>query len=119
MKLSCSAALVILLPLFIACKKDKHRTTACGVDDPVKNIAWLKNTVDSLSAKTMGGTITLMSYNGNDYFALNIIPMSCAYCYWYTCTGAALTYPADTTLIKTLSTNTAVERKVLLQYGLQ
>lgn len=118
MKLSCSAALVILLPLSIACKKDKHRTTACGVDDPVKNIAWLKSTVDSLSAKTLGGTITLMSYNGNDYFALNITPMSCAYCYWYTCDGRQLTYPADTSLMQTLTSNAAIERKILLQYGI-
>ncbi|MBN9385725.1 MAG: hypothetical protein J0H74_33530 [Chitinophagaceae bacterium] len=117
MKLFYSMLPAISLVIGMACKKGKRHTTACGVENPIKNIPWLKHAVDSLAANTPGGVITLFSHEGHDYFALRLAPMACAFCFWYTCDGTPMNSLSDSTLINTLSLH--AERKTLYTYGIE
>ena len=107
----------ILTLSVIACKKDQRPVKACGVEDPVKNLQWLKQKADSLKANTMGGRIMLFTYEGQDYFAVSLTPLSCAYCFWFSCDGTQINGPDDTTLINTVTIKG--ERKTVFEYGVR
>lgn len=119
MKLLFPILTVILLTSSITCKKDKQALKACGIDNPLQNIPWLKNILDSLTNKTVGGSITLMKYGEQNYFALQPITMSCRYCFIYTCDGILLKSPDNDALLQTLQISNDVSRQVVYTYGLQ
>lgn len=106
---------IVLLIAIAGCKKDKKAISACGIENPTLNLTWLKQTIDSLRAHTIGGSVSLFTHEGQDYFGFGVAPLSCATCYFLTCDGRPLTYPNDTTLMMQLSIEW--DRKLLLTYG--
>jgi hypothetical protein len=63
----------LLLPGQFSCKEKEHGHSACGTDDPLENIQWLKELKTSLemSAKMSGAQIILYHYNSEDVFLIN------------------------------------------------
>jgi hypothetical protein len=64
---------ILLLPCQFSCKEKEHGPGACGTDDPLENIQWLKELKTSLelSAKMAGAQIILYRYHGEDVFWIN------------------------------------------------
>jgi len=65
-------SLLFILILF-SCKEKEKVPEACGTDDPLENIHWLKELKTSLelSAKMAGAQIILYRYHGEDVFLIN------------------------------------------------
>lgn len=90
--------LILFLAAFSSCKKDKpiadplqgnSDVSACGVKDPVNNLAWLKKEI--LEARK-GGTdkyliVTMAEYNGETYFNSQLAYSSCWVCNIVDCGG--------------------------------
>lgn len=96
-----------LLPLicilaFAACKKKSSNVTACGIEDPVKNLAWLKDSVNSAKGGNHTGTVNLRRHEGRDYLNIQLDIQSCLFCQIYNCDGTPLTEAWDLPLIQEL-----------------
>ncbi|MEC5144236.1 hypothetical protein [Chitinophaga sp. 212800010-3] len=97
-----------------ACNKDKRQTTACGVQDPVNNLPWLKKTIDSITLKKQMVDVSLVSYKGNDYINIQLIYMSAYLAGLHTCDGRRLEHPADSALMQQIRMGEDAGSKVTL-----
>ncbi len=107
----------VLLLFAFACKKDKNKIKACGVDNPVENLAWLKKAVDSMNTRKMPGDIGLLTFEGQDYFNIQPLLMSCYACYIYRCDGTQLVHPADSALMRRIRMDSPDHFKVIARFG--
>ena len=101
--------------LAAACTKEKRNVTACGVEDPVTNLPWLKHTIDSVVALKQAGNVSLINYNGQDYINVQQNLLSCWPCGLHTCAGKRLTYPGDSLLISNIAKN--AQWNVIFTFG--
>ncbi|MEZ2442862.1 hypothetical protein AB6805_14155 [Chitinophaga sp. RCC_12] len=101
--------------LVAACKKDRKKPTACNVENPVANLPWLKHAIDSFVSLKQGGSVTLVSYRGEDYINIQQNIISCWPCGLHTCAGKRLFYPGDSALISDITRNG--EPKVIHTFG--
>ncbi|KAA6439457.1 hypothetical protein FEM33_14460 [Dyadobacter flavalbus] len=86
-----------VLPVLIVCSllscKDKDvssNVSVCGVNDPVRNLPWLKNliekAIDDKEANIL--TVKLLEFKGRPIFNYNTLYMSCYGCVNYECDGS-------------------------------
>jgi hypothetical protein len=107
--------MLAVLLLAAACKKDKNKISACGVENPVVNLPWLKHTIDSFVTLKQGGNVVLVKYNGQDYINVQQNLLSCWPCGLHTCAGKRLAYPGDSALISNIAVT--AERKLIYTFG--
>lgn len=102
-----------------ACKKDKNndKVKACGIEDPVANIPWLKHAIDSFMTIKQGGDVRVLTYNGQDYINVQQIGLSCWACGLHTCDGRRLTFPGDSALIVQVSNVGYENSKLIVSFG--
>lgn len=107
---------IFVAALFVAaCTKDERKVTACGVENPVTGLPWLKHTIDSFVSLKQGGDVTLVNYNGQDYINVQQNIISCWPCGLHTCAGKRLTYPGDSALISSIARD--AQREVIFTFG--
>jgi hypothetical protein len=89
------------------CKKNTAPAgeDACGVKDPVSNLPWLKEKVDSLRAESLGGQVRRYRHNGQDIISIHAWIQSCYPCNLYTCFGQPLTQNNDGPVIQAIMDN--------------
>jgi hypothetical protein len=73
--------------------------SACGVNDPIKELAWLKTIVDNAEKGPdkglYAGTVQKVHYQEKTYFIYQKYIMSCMACLVYDCQGNKLDILAD------------------------
>ena len=85
----------VLLLLFIfclsSCNEDKDDVTACGVNDPINDLAWLNEIVTMANTDQTGnyiGTIWLINYEGQESIVTDMALGSGGIKYWiFDCSG--------------------------------
>ncbi|GGB82737.1 hypothetical protein [Dyadobacter sediminis] len=87
----------LVLPVLIVCSllscKDNtvsSNVSACGVNDPIRNLPWLKNliekAIDDKEANML--TVTLLEFKGRPILNYSTLYMSCYGCINYECDGS-------------------------------
>lgn len=86
----------ILLVLFLAgsCKDKAPKLSvveACGVEDPIHNLDWLKNKIDTARANKTEQflKVTLINVDGKQIINYQLEYMACLGCYAYNCDGTS------------------------------
>ena len=89
--------LIIISCLFclflLSCKQEieEKETSACGVDNPAKNLLWLAELIEKAENDKAGhymGQIWLESYKGKDVFVTDMMLGSGGIAYWFfDCSG--------------------------------
>lgn len=93
-------ALLLLILIFISCKKDKADVRpdieACGVQDPVRKLPWLRKLIQQTRDNKEDGitTITLTEIAGKTVFNYYVSYMSCIGCISYYCDGTRVNLTA-------------------------
>jgi len=79
--------------LFLSCSKNDSNTavTACGCENPQKNLPWLKELIQKAKTDNTGnywGCIWLENFQGKDIFVTNMMLGSGGVKYWaFDCSG--------------------------------
>jgi hypothetical protein len=79
---------------FVSCRNDtlSSRFSACGVDDPVRNLSWLKEKIEANPDQSKQLTVRMFDYKGTTYFDWSLLVMSCMTCAVYDCEGNLLRF---------------------------
>ncbi|RZJ68379.1 MAG: hypothetical protein EOO47_24705 [Flavobacterium sp.] len=105
-------AFVILLGL-LSCKKSiNDDVTACGVNDPVRNLKWLNQKYKLFTGGSESNSIVLYEYRGNQIIQVNQAVSSKAFDV-YNCNGDALMFDDANGLNNYL----AGRKKIKVLYG--
>lgn len=68
-----SGLIMLLLTPFSGCEQDTSLQRACGVENPIENLPWLKNTIDSFNTSQI---IELTSVDLYEYESKEIIQLT-------------------------------------------
>jgi hypothetical protein len=110
-------AFILLLLLNFSCKETEPNLeksiTLCGVNDPIKNLAWLKTLTKEIPSNPgyVMVVISVSEYKGQEIFNIYDMISSCAYCDLRDCAGQEYE-PADFT---DFIANKQNERKIWCQ----
>jgi hypothetical protein len=83
-------ALLLVIAVSLSCQKNTGPgPEACGVNDPLTKLKWLRKKMDQLrqDKEEAVTTIILIKVNGQSYIQIYKSYMSCSYCTLYTCEG--------------------------------
>lgn len=80
------------LLLFTRCEKEKNeKAMACGINDPINNISWLKAKVNLFTGGREMNAVILFEYNGKEVIEVSQ-SVSSALPYQYYCNGEQLMF---------------------------
>lgn len=82
-------SIIAIMLFFFSCEKNienKEVNSACGINNPQKNIEWLSKLIDKAKSDKTGnymGTIWLEKYKGDDIFVTNMALGSGGVAYYF------------------------------------
>jgi hypothetical protein len=91
------------------CKKSNNAdgSRVCGIDNPMQNLSWLREKVESLKAESLGGQVKRYRYEGQDIISIQAWVQSCYPCSLYTCFGQPLSPQTHQEVFESVVNNTS------------